>query len=148
MYYSYRQSLALFTGALVEVHDKRDGDDYSDEAGLVIGISYLLPSAYSPHWETEANFAYLKEGHLSLMKRFTQEEKSAFRWFNRMGILIKIEADEKLSSLTNWENLLIRGGIGCESMQKPPGSHRYAFDVAIGTELSYLLFTYGYSWGW
>lgn len=148
LFYSYRQSLAVFTGAAIEVNDSRDGDEFDDPAGLVLGISYLLPSPYSPNWEVEAIFVYFKEGHLSLMKRFTNNEKEAFRWFNRYGVILKIEADEKLSSVANWENVLIRGGIGMESMKKPPGSHRYSFDVAIGSELTYLLLTYGYSWGW
>jgi hypothetical protein len=148
LYYSYRKSLAVFTGALIELNDQRDGEEYDDILGAVLGISYLLPSDYSPHWEAEAVFAYLEEGHLSVMQRFTKNEKSALRWFYRYGVLVKIESEEQLASIANWENFLIRGGIGLESMSTRPGSHRYTLDIAAGTELTYLMFTYGYSWGW
>lgn len=61
---------------------------------------------------------------------------------------MKIDPDEELATSSNFENYLIRAGVGLEDIIKPPRSVRMDLDVAIGAEDIWVVFHYGYSFGW
>jgi hypothetical protein len=115
---------------------------------LLLGFNYLIPKQSSPQWEVGADLSLASQGHINVMRRFIYNERGSFRPYYKYGVMHKFVADEKFASLSNWENYLGKIGIGFEDILRPPRSLRLELEAAMGAEDIFVMFTYGYSYGW
>lgn len=145
-YHAYRQSLSLFFGATFG-EEPADVDEEKESMEYIAGFAWLLPSQYSPHWDAEASLSTSENAHVSVMRRYTRNEKGAFRPFYRYGLMHKVVAEERFASFSNWDNYLARVGLGLEDTSEPPRSLRIVVDVAVGKEDAIVMLTCGYTWG-
>lgn len=144
-YHAYRQSIFAYVGAVMGSIDSQDS------VGLInymFGFTWELPKALSPKYEVGAAWATMNAGQMSFSRKIIYNEKGAIRPFYKYGLILKIEPDDQAANLTDTENFLIRAGVGLEDIKKPPKSVRVDLDLAIGKNDLWVMFQYGYSWGW
>lgn len=143
-FYPYRQEFELHLGAVFGI---RDSSDDKDLMNVLMGFSYMLPRLESPKWKVGADLSGVGHGHLHVVRRKIFNEKGSFRPYYDMGVMHKFVPDEKMASLTNWDNYLARFGVGFADILKPPRSVQLELNVAAGTKDFLVMFTYGYAWG-
>lgn len=143
-YHPYRQEINVHGGVVLGVQDSSDDKDLMN---VLIGFSYMLPKIESPKWVAGADLSFVGHGHFYLVRRFIYNEKGSFRPFYHYGVMHKYVPEDKFASLSNWDNYLVRLGVGLADIIKPPKSVELELNVAAGTEDVLVMFTYGYSWG-
>lgn len=144
-FYPYRQSLTPRVGLLFGLRDSSDEDDIMN---VLLGFNYLVKRAASPHWELGADLSLASHGHINVMRRHIHNERGSFRPYYKYGFTHKLVSDEKFASFSNFENYLARVGVGFEDILRPPRSLRLELEAAVGIEDTFIIFTYGYSYGW
>jgi hypothetical protein len=144
-YYPYMQSISPRLGTLLNMQT------FTEEKGnafkMLYGFQYLFPRYRSPQLEVGADLIKDFNGQIHFSKRWTINDRSSFRPFYKLGVLIQAVGKEGIATFTNYENYLLKTGIGFEDMYKKPLSIRLDFEVAIGFENVFAFFTLGYSWG-
>lgn len=142
-YYPYRQSMAPRFGLFI------DPDELKDE-GLeyFLGITYLQPRLRQPQLEYSADMVSNSTGLISAAFRWTLYATNSFRPFFKAGLTHHWISEERLASLSNFENYYVRGSAGLEDLLKAPVSVRLEFELLVGTEGFLSLLSLGYSWGW
>jgi hypothetical protein len=143
-YYPYRKELGVHAGVVFGFQDS------SDDANLMnalLGIDYLLPSGESPRWNVGADFSFVGHEHFYVMRRIVYNEKGSFRPYYEYGLMHKFVPKEKFASTSNWDNYLLRTGIGLADIVHPPKSVDLKLEFAVGAKDFLMFFTYGYTWG-
>jgi hypothetical protein len=144
-FYPYRQTLSPRVGTIFGL---RDSSDEKDLMNLLMGFNYLIPRHSSPQFEVGADLSLANHGHLNFMRRHIYNERGSFRPYYKYGVTHKIVAKEKFATFSNWDNYLARMGVGFEDIVRPPRSLRLELEAAVGAEDVFVVFTYGYSFGW
>jgi hypothetical protein len=144
-FYPYRQTLTPRVGLIFGLRDASDEDDIMN---VLLGFNYLVKRDKSPQWEVGADLSLASAGHINIMKRRIYNERGSFRPYYKYGVSHKFITDEKFASISNWENYMARAGLGFEDILRPPRSLRLELEAAIGPEDIFIIFTYGYSYGW
>jgi len=143
-YHPYRQSLFVYLGAVVALKDSADFDDL---IGYSAGFTWELPKALSPKWEVGATWTTAELGQITVGRKHIINEKSALRPFYRYGFVLKVDPDDQAAVVSNFDNYLLRAGVGLENIIRPPRSGRMDLDLAVGQDDIWIMFNYGYAWG-
>lgn len=143
-FYPYRSDFSMHAGVVFGVKDSSDDDDLMN---VLLGFGYTVPKLDSPKWHLGADLSMVGDGHFYVSRRFIYNEKGSFRPFYQYGVLHKMVPDEKFASFSNWDNYLLRAGVGLSDIVRPPRSVEIELNVAIGAKDILVMFTYGYSWG-
>ena len=144
-YYAFHHSVRAFGGVNYLITDSTEDED---DFHYSLGASYEYLTGDSKSWEAEAMWTTYSLGGLSAFRKRIFNEKGSFRPFYRWGLTYKVVPEENLASATNFENFLIRIGIGFADMIKPPKSMRFDVDVAVGSEDTWIMAFFAYEWGW
>lgn len=141
--YPYKQTMSPRAGLILDPDQLKDG-----ELPLLVGITYMWPRNKSPRWEL--GFDILLDGgaHVSIGKRFIWSEPHSFRPFLKLGGLLAAQAEEKLATVSDFDNYYATGSVGFEDVLKMPMSVRLEMQLVAGLENQFLIFNFGYSWGW
>jgi hypothetical protein len=143
-FYSYKGELILHGGFTISFQDA------AEPANLInplIGFDYVFPNEFAPKWEMGVDLSFTSRAYIWFSRRHIVNEKGSFRPFYNYGIMQDFVPDQKLASLSNWDNYLIRVGAGLENTVSPPRSNVVELELAGGTKDLILMFTYGASWG-
>jgi hypothetical protein len=143
-YHSFRQSIYVHLGAIVALENSTD---YDHLMALSSGFMWQPRKQFSPKWEVGAAWSMMGVGQIVGMRKHIYNEKAAFRPFYKYGVTLKIDPDEQSANVSDFENYMLRAGVGLESILKPPRSVRLDLDVALGQDDLWILFQYGYAWG-
>lgn len=140
-FYPYTQSGSPRAGILLEATDISSSKAF-------FGLSYMLPSKQSPHWEVSFDMSTQSLAFLSVNRRTIFDERRSFRPYYKWGVANIINSEYKLASLVELKNYQLKMGLGIEDLLTPPMSVRLEAEVGVGLENIYLLISLGYSWGW
>lgn len=143
-YHAYRQSLFAHLGAVIALKDSTDSDSLM---AIAAGFLWQPRKEFSPVWEYGATWVSSGLGQIVATRKHVINEKGAFRPFYKYGAALKIDPDEQAANLVDFQNLMLRIGMGLENTLKPPRSVRMDLDLVIGQDDFWIVFLYGYSWG-
>lgn len=143
-YYPYRKEFSVYAGVVAGIVDSSDDEDLMN---FLLGFNYVLPQQLSPRWSVGAELSTVGRGHVHVAKRFTHNEKAAFRPYYEYGVMHKVVPEEKMSSISNLDNYLLWGSIGFSDIRRPPKSIQFQLMAAAGKEDILLMLTGGYAWG-
>lgn len=142
-YYPWNQSMGPRFGLLIDINNiKEIGIPYT------LGLVYLLPKPNSPQWEAAFDLASNSDAHIDLGLRWTINERNAFRFFYKASVTHQWKAENRLASLTDFNNYWAKGTIGMEDVLKSPASIRLEGALAVGVQNLLIIFYLGYTWGW
>lgn len=113
----------------------------------IYGFSYTLPNQYSPQWELGFDYINSSSSFVTVRKKWTFNEKGAFRPFYSFGLVHKWMSDEQMASFTNWKNYLFLGTIGIEDVIEKPNSVRLELTGLVGINDIQLLLSLGWALG-
>jgi hypothetical protein len=143
IYYPYQQSMAPRLGVLIDPDLLRDRD-----LPLLVGITYMLPKRRAPRWEIGFDVVVDDGAHFSIGQRHIWGEPHSFRSYVKISALLAANAEEKLATITDIDNYFLKLSVGLEDVIKMPMSVRLETELVAGLERQYLIFSFGYSWGW
>ena len=143
-YHAYRQSVTAHLGSVIALKDSTDSDSLMS---IAAGFLWQPKKQFSPMWEYGATWVSSGLGQILATRKHVTNEKGAFRPFYKYGVGLKIDPDEQAANLVDFDNLMLRAGVGLENILKPPRSVRMDLDLVIGKDDMWIVFLYGYSWG-
>ncbi|MEQ1664151.1 MAG: hypothetical protein ABL927_02095 [Bdellovibrionales bacterium] len=143
-YYSYKQEFDIRLNAFFDLRFAPDKKEFIVPA---IGFDYNSMKNRDFKYKAGADFTYKGDGsaHFLIVKVFN--ETGSFRPFYQYGLMYHAAPEDQLAGASNWENYLLRAGVGFSDIVAPPRSVKINLDFAIGASAIYLLFSYGPSWG-
>ena len=130
-FHIYRRAITLRAGA---VYGFKDSSDDEDSTNAVFGFSFLVPRKKSPQVEVGVDLSAVGHGHFTVMSRRIYNERGAFRPFYRLGVMHKLDPDDRFASFSDFENYLARFGFGFEDTLRPASSYRIEVEMAAGPE--------------
>lgn len=142
-YYPYQQAISPRLVLVANLDLLRQG-----KLPYGLGFSYLAPSKRPPQWEAGGDLLTDSYGQIFLCRRHISFADTYFRPYYKYGLAHIWKAEEKLASFSNWNNYLLRAGLGFEDVIKLPMSARLEIEVAAGSGGFMIFFSMGYSWGW
>jgi hypothetical protein len=139
-FYPFIQSISPRFGFMINKDDLK-------ETKTIYSINYLLPKLQTPQWEFGADILP-EDGYIHLSKRIIFNERNYFRPYYKYGANLSVVSKENLATFVNIKNYSLRVGTGLEYLTRYPMSIRLELEALIGLEVSGLILTFGYSWGW
>jgi hypothetical protein len=147
-FYPYRQALTPRIGLDFVLRHNDEDEDNDKIMNLMFGFNYLIKKDSSPQWEVGADLSLANQAYINVMRRYIYNERGSFRPYYKYGVMHKTVADQKFASFSNWNNYLAKVGMGFEDIIRPPRSLRLELEAAMGAKDIFIMFTYGYSFGW
>ena len=140
-FYPYKQSLAPRLAAVFDT----DTLSNKEAPNYAIGLSYMLPSKETQHWEAHVDVVSNSTGRLGFASKWVFRRESKLRPHLKAGVTLNALPRDGLGSFLRWKQYEAYAAMGLEDMLKDPVSVRIDFEVMANTNGVHFQVALGYS---